>query len=133
VQEGLQRINAAHGEAWFKLDAGSVEVRRQINNAAPSHAAVVSSLRRCADLCRTWVQTCAFGWGDRIPLADDLPAYLELLRQVGPQRLQGILLYGIARPSCQPEAPMLRRLETAELDAIVASLQTLGLSVRVSH
>jgi wyosine [tRNA(Phe)-imidazoG37] synthetase (radical SAM superfamily) len=133
VQRGLENLGAAGGEVWFKLDAGSREARRRINSAALSHDAVICNLRRSAELCPTWVQTCGFGWGDRVPLLDDLPAYVALLKEVGPGRLQGVLLYGIARPSRQPEAPMLRRLDAAELGAFVAPLRKLGLCVRISH
>lgn len=133
VQRGLEILGEAGGEVWFKLDAGSRELRRRINSAALSQDAVVCNLRRAAELCPTWVQTCVFGWGDRVPLLDDLPAYVALLNEVGPERLQGVLLYGIARPSHQPEAPMLRRLETEELAAFVAPLRKLGLRVRITH
>jgi wyosine [tRNA(Phe)-imidazoG37] synthetase (radical SAM superfamily) len=132
VQEGLRRMGARHGEIWFKVDAGSPTARQHINDIAMKTDAVIRNLRTAASLCPTWVQTCAFGWGDRVPLAEDLPSYLELLRAAGPERLQGVHLYSLARPSLQPEATALRRLSVAELEAIAKPIGDLGLEVRVN-
>jgi len=132
VQEGIRRMGAGHGEVWFKVDAGSPAVRRRVNSVVMKTEAVVRNLRTVAGLCPTWVQTCAFGWGQGVPLAEDLRAYLDLLRAAGPERLRGVHLYSLARPSLQPEAPALRRLSTGELEAIAAPIRELGLQVRVN-
>jgi wyosine [tRNA(Phe)-imidazoG37] synthetase (radical SAM superfamily) len=132
VREGLRRLGATGGEVWYKLDGGSPAQRRRVNSAAISTEAVVAGLRQTSALCRTWVQTCAFAWGERIPLLDDLPAYLDILRRVGPERLAGVHLYGIARASHQPEASMLRRLDSSELSAIADGIRRLDIDVRVS-
>jgi len=39
------------------------------------------------------------------------------------QRLAGIHLYGLARPSMQPAAPRLQRLEADELDKFAAEIR----------
>ncbi|MCG3201539.1 MAG: hypothetical protein NFCOHLIN_01409 [Gammaproteobacteria bacterium] len=132
VQEGIRRMGAGRGEVWFKVDAGSPAARRRINSVVMKTEAVVRNLRTVAALCPTWVQTCAFGREGRVPLAEDLPAYLELLRAVGPERLQGLHLYSLARPSLQPEAPALRRLSSEELQAIAGPIRELGLTVIVN-
>lgn len=132
VQEGIRRMGAGHGEVWFKVDAGSPAVRRRVNSVVMKTESVVRNLRTVAGLCPTWVQTCAFGWGQDLPLAEDLQAYLDLLRAAGPERLQGVHLYSLARPSLQPEAPALRRLSIEELETIAAPIRALGLEVQVN-
>ncbi len=132
VQEGIRRMGEGHGEVWFKVDAGSPPVRRRVNGVVMTTEAVVRNLRTVASLCPTWVQTCAFAWGQGLPLAGDLQAYLGVLRAAGPERLQGVHLYSLARPSLQPEAPALRRLSAGELESMAAPIRELGLDVHIS-
>jgi len=132
VVEGLQRMAQCNGEVWFKLDAGSPDVIKRINSVSLSARTVARNLRRCAELCPTWVQTCAFAWNHRIPLKEDLDAYLQILRDAGVKKLQGVHLYGLARPSMQPEASELRRLSAAELEELAPRIRALGLTVHVS-
>ncbi|MFO1435764.1 MAG: radical SAM protein [Gammaproteobacteria bacterium] len=132
VQEGLRRMAQCNGEAWFKVDAGTSAGMQRVNNVSLSPESVARNLGVCASLCPTWVQTCVFAMNERIPLADELPAYVELLRRAGLEKLCGVHLYGLARPSLQPEASMLRRLNDDELRRIVTPIRALGLEVRVS-
>jgi len=132
VVSGLQQMARCNGEVWFKLDAGSPAVLARINGVTLSARTVARNLRRCAELCPTWVQTCAFAWNGRVPLEEDLDAYLGVLRNAGVDRLRGVHLYGIARPSLQPEAPMLRRLAGAELERLAEAIRATGLRVEAS-
>lgn len=132
VQEGLRRLSAIGGEAWFKVDAGTAEGFRRINSVELLPQAVARNLRLCAGLCPTWVQTCVFALDGVPPGEGEISAYLELLRQAGVERLRGVHLYGLARPSLQPEAPRLSNLSADELERIAERLRALGLSVRVS-
>ena len=47
------------------------------------------------------------------------------------ERLRGVLLYGVARPSMQPEAPRISTLEADALEAIAERAREKGLTVRV--
>lgn len=132
VQDGVRRLAAAGGEVWFKLDAGTRESIARINGVALDPRTVASHLSRCAALCTTWVQTCMFRWDGAPPSQADLDAYLELLVQAGGGRVAGVLLYGLARASMQPEAVRLSALDADELEAIAASIREKGLTVRVS-
>ncbi len=132
VQEGLRRLAEAGGEVWFKLDAGTRAGMARINGVALDPAAVARRLERSCELCPTWVQTCMFRWDGAAPTDAELEAYLDVLRRVGPERLEGVLLYGIARPSMQPEAVHLSPLAAEELEAIAARIRKEGLTVRVS-
>ncbi|MDN5836816.1 MAG: hypothetical protein L0H12_05625, partial [Nitrosospira sp.] len=66
------------------------------------------------------------------PLETD--AYLnfieELLREGVP--LRGVLLYGLARPSMQPEAPRLTKIDRDWMEIFCAKIQALGLAVKLT-
>jgi len=132
VQEGLHRLGELGGEAWFKVDAGTTEGYRRINNVALSPESVVRNLHRCAKLCSTWVQTCIFALDGVNPTEEAVSAYFDVLRKAGIERLAGVHLYGLARPSMQPESGRLSNLPEIELEAIARRLREQGLTVQVS-
>jgi len=132
VQRGLRSIAAQGGEVWFKVDAATPEAIARINGVNLSVEQVARNLERCAELCPTWVQTCMFKLDGEGPVAAEIAAYLALLGKVGAQKLQGVLLYSLARPSLQAEASRLSPLPQAELEAIAARIAALGLAVRIS-
>jgi hypothetical protein len=65
------------------------------------------------------------------PSEEDTEAYLGLLDQVKSD-LQGVHLYGYARPSYQVEAPRISRLPHEKLEAMAERIRALGLIVHVS-
>ena len=132
VQEGVRRLGDAGGEVWFKVDGGSAEAIERINGVRLEPAAVARNLARCAALCPTWVQTCMFRWDGALPSSADIDAWLALLEAAGTGRLRGVLLYGVARPSMQPEAPRISTLTVDELEAIAGRARKKRLTVRVS-
>ncbi len=132
VQSGIARIGARGGEVWFKLDAADVEAMKRVNGVAYDPEVVLRRLRRCGELCSTWVQTCWFALDGRPPESGELDAYLDVLARAG-DRLAGVLVYGLARPSMQDEAPRLSRLPETWLAARAEEiLEKTGLTVRVS-
>ena len=132
VREGVRRLGEAGGEVWFKVDGGSVEAIERINGVRLEPAAVARNLARCAELCPTWVQTCMFRWDGALPTDTDIDAWLAVLEAAGTERLRGVLLYGVARPSMQAEAPRISTLTVDELEAIAERARKKGLTVRVS-
>lgn len=132
VQVGLRLIAEQDGEVWFKVDGGSREAIARINDVNLDPRGVAHRLGRCAELVSTWVQTCVFSLDGRGPDKTWLQDYLSLLRDAGIERLRGVLLYGIARPSMQAEAPRLVRLSTEEIESVAASIRETGLTVKVS-
>lgn len=132
VQEGVRLLGRAGGEVWFKVDAGTPEAIARINGVSLAPAAVARHLALSCDCCPTWVQTCMFRWDGAAPDDAAIESYLAVLDMAGMGRLQGVLLYGIARPSMQPEAGHLAPLDAAELEAIGERLRRRGLTVRVS-
>lgn len=134
VQTGVRRMAELSGEVWFKLDRATASGMREINDVHTSVAAVRRKLEIAARLCPTWIQTCLFAVDGQPPRADEIDAYLALLGAL--QRdgipVHGVLLYGMARPSRQPEAARLSPLPEAWLHDLGRRIERLGLSVRVS-
>lgn len=133
VQAGVRAMAGLNGEVWFKLDRATRAGLRQVNDTRTDPEHHYRRLKTCAGLCPTWVQTCVFGLDGAAPEAHEVQAYLDLLARAMAEGvpLQGVLLYGLARPSLQPEAARLTRLPEAWLTALAARIEALGLAVRV--
>lgn len=132
VQRGIALLGERGGEVWFKVDAVGVEAMRRINGAALQPETVLRRLRRCGSLCTTWVQTCLFAFDGIPPAANELDAYLALLAQAR-ESLAGVHLYGLARPSLQPEATRLSALPAQWLENFAERIcDKTGLTVLVS-
>ena len=132
VQDALRRLGAAGGEVWFKLDGGRAEDIARINGIDITPEAHARRLALCAALCPTWVQTCMVRWDGQQPADAMIDAYLAVLEQAGTAALRGVHLYGLARPSMQPEAAHLQRLSPDELEQIAHRIKQKGLTVVVS-
>lgn len=134
VELGLKRMQTLGGQVWFKFDSATEAGAQRINSSSAKVAARLERIERCAALCPTWIQTCMFMHHDQAPSEPEQRAYLDalagLLQRGTP--LQGVLLYGLARPSLQPEAPELRALDGEWLSAFAARIAALGLTVRVT-
>ncbi|MFA6445426.1 MAG: radical SAM protein, partial [Sterolibacterium sp.] len=131
VRQGIARLSQANGEIWFKLDAGSRKQIAVINNVDLDPVGVLRRLRDCGELCLTWVQSCFFAYDGFAPRETEILAWLDLLERAK-DRVGGVHLYGLARPSLQPEAPRLARLQQAWLDTLAERTRKLGLTVRIS-
>jgi wyosine [tRNA(Phe)-imidazoG37] synthetase (radical SAM superfamily) len=132
VRAGIARMGEIGGEVWFKVDGGRPEDIERINGVRMPVARVVRNLAACAQLCPTWVQTCVFRWDGVGPDAQALAAYLDVLERAGSDRLRGVLLYGVARPSMQPEAPRVSPVSLDELECVAEAIRKKGLTVTVS-
>jgi wyosine [tRNA(Phe)-imidazoG37] synthetase (radical SAM superfamily) len=131
VQKGISRLGQAPGEVWFKVDAATSAGLARINNTRMKPETLARRLELCAGLAPTWVQTCMFQLDGELPTASELSAYLAFLKPLA-SRLEGVHLYGLARPSLQKEAPRLGRLDTHYLEGIATQIRGLGLTVSVS-
>lgn len=131
VKEGVALLGKAGGEVWFKIDGATSDAIARINNVRASPATVMRRLRICASLCSVWVQSCWFVLDGNPPAEDEVSAYIELLTGVS-DIVSGIHLYGLARPSMQPEAPRLTPVSAAWMEALARRLRDRGLTVKVS-
>lgn len=75
-----------------------------------------------------------FELDDTAPSALEQAAYLQLVRRICAEQIpvQGVLLYGLARPSMQPQAPRLTALPAAWLEDFAERIRAVGLAVKVS-
>ena len=131
AREGIALMGQAGGEVWFKLDAASPAASLRINGTRQNSAAVHRRVALCAALCETWVQSCFFALDGNSPAERDVVDYLAMLETLR-AHLAGVHLYGLARPSCQTEAPRLGRLPAEWLELLAVRIRALGLTVQVS-
>ena len=131
VLNSIRHLAKCNGEVWFKLDAGTKAGIARINDVNINPQTHLARLKQCAELCPTFIQTCMFALDGEPPHEDDIVAYLELISQVQ-QQVQGVHLYGLARPSYQAEAPRLSRLSPDWLEAVAQRIRQLGFTVYVS-
>ena len=132
VRAGIAAIGAAGGEVWFKVDRVGEEVCRRVNGVPMQPAVVLRNLVACCELAPTWVQTCWFAWDGAAPSVVEEEAYCTLLGQAA-ERLAGVHLYGLARPSLQPDAGRLGRLAGEELERFAARLhEKTGIRAQIS-
>lgn len=133
VKTGLRAMASMNGEVWFKLDRATAEGLRAINGTHTDPHQQYRRLQTCAQLCPTWVQTCVFALDGAPPPQAEVRAYLDFLAKAQAEAvpLRGVLLYGLARPSLQPEAPRLSRLPEDWLQSLGRRIEALGLTVRV--
>jgi wyosine [tRNA(Phe)-imidazoG37] synthetase (radical SAM superfamily) len=134
VQNGLRDMARINGEVWFKLDRASEAGMLRINDTHSSMDKVREHLCTAITLCPTWLQTCWFAIDGIAPSVQDEDDYLVFVASIlrDGQPLQGVLLYGLSRPSLQAEAPRLSALPGGKLEAFAQRLRELGLTVKVS-
>lgn len=132
VQQGLRDMAKIHGEVWFKLDRASEAGMLRINDTHARLDKVRLNLLAAVAACPTWLQTCWFAWDGVPPSLQDEDDYLAFVAGLLNDGLQGVLLYGLARPSLQPEAPRLSALPAATLQTFADRIARLGLPVKVS-
>jgi wyosine [tRNA(Phe)-imidazoG37] synthetase (radical SAM superfamily) len=133
VQQGLKALNEFGGQIWFKFDSATEKRQKLINNAAIGIHKHIANLITAARLCPTWIQTCVFGIDGVGWPKQERRAYLDLLGNLQTEAdFLGVMLYTLARPSHQPEAPRLAKLEHRELQELASEIEALKFNVRIS-
>ncbi|MDP2806242.1 MAG: radical SAM protein [Gallionellaceae bacterium] len=136
VQQGLRKMAKLDGEVWFKLDRASEQGMQTVNDTRASLNSVRENLRMAITCCpNTWLQTCWFALDGSPPSVQDEDDYLKFLSDMIATKIspQGVLLYGIARTSMQPEAPRLSALPLVDLERFAKRIRALGVLVKVSE
>jgi wyosine [tRNA(Phe)-imidazoG37] synthetase (radical SAM superfamily) len=133
VLRGLHGMSKLNGEVWFKVDRATPAGLKAINHTVLSIQKIHDNLVRSAHACPTWIQTCVFNWDHQPMDAKERTAYLEFIAQTVRKALpvKGVLLYGIARPSHQPEAPRLSKAAPNWIRQLARDIRKLGLAVSV--
>lgn len=132
VHEGIGVLGEMGGEVWFKVDRATAAEVAAINGVPLEADKAQRNIASCAALATTWVQTCWFALDGQAPDAAARDAYCTLLQPLA-NRLAGIHLYGLARPSRQPAAPRLQRLAMEALEDFAEEIRKkTGIRVLVS-
>ena len=135
VQRGLVTLRELGGEVWFKLDAATDAAARRINGSNAGIARTEKNLALAAGACPTWIQSMALDFAGPTLAGPELDAYCALLVRAiaNGAALRGVLLYGLARASHQPEANDLRALPAHDLESLAQAIRTrTKLEVRVN-
>lgn len=134
VLDGIAHLQKLNGEVWFKIDRAPEADYSFVNQVALTEAQIQRHLLAAASRCATWVQTCMFAIDGKLPDDTALARYVQLLEDAmkGGAALRGVLLYGIARPSTQPEAPRLSSPPLPWMEALAEKIRALGLDVKLS-
>ncbi len=145
VQQGVRLMAKHNGEVWFKLDRASQAGMLLVNSTVSSMEKVKKNVLHAISLCPTWLQTCWFALDRQPPSKQDEEDYLNFLREVHNEsagndivplwddaKLKGVLLYSLARPSLQAEAPRLSALSEQQLEVFAMRIRKLGAVVQVA-
>lgn len=134
VQQGLRQMAQLNGEVWFKLDRASEAGMQRVNDTRVSLVKVRENLVTAISLCPTWLQTCWFALDGVEPGEQEENDYLEFLAGLIRDGIKphGVLLYTLARPSLQLEAPRLTALKTRQMEGVAERIRALGLEVKIS-
>lgn len=134
VQEALRKMSKLGGEVWFKLDRATPAGISSTNSVRMAPSDHLERLGTVAGLIPTYVQTCMFATDGAPPEDQEVEAYLAALGRLVAQGtpLKGVLLYGLARPSMQVEAPTLSAVSEEWLTHLGARIEALGLTCKVS-
>ena len=135
VMKGVKDLAGINGEVWFKIDRATVEGAQLINDTKINKPRILSNLEASAKACPTWIQTCLFKLDGLHPADSDLDAYVQLIGEAVARGIpfKGILLYGLARQSHQPESARLSKLDDGWLNAFAHRLRELGVTVNCSE
>ena len=132
VIKGVEMLKEMSGEVWFKVDSAIEESIKTINQVNLKPHQILERLRNSINVCPTFVQTCIFTIDGKGPSEKDIDAYLQLVGEVK-TNIQGVHLYGLARPSLQPQAKSLGRISQEALDDIAIKLRNLNVATTVSY
>jgi hypothetical protein len=134
VQDGIRKMAALNGEVWFKFDSATAAGMRNVNQTRIPPARQFERLAAAARVCPTWLQTCVFAFDGAPPPDTEQAAYLAAVERIRAERIpvKGVLLYGLARPSMQPQARHLSALPAEWLEAYAEKIRAAGLPVKVA-
>ena len=127
-------MESNNGEVWVKVDSATEAGIERINGVTASPDLLFKQVQTAAELCPTWIQTCMFAWDGAEPSEDEMNAYLGFIKQLKAEAMpvKGVLLYGLARPSLQPEAEHLGQLNEVWMKSMVQAIEEEGVTVTLS-
>ncbi len=134
VQVGLSTMSSNYGEVWIKVDSVTDEGIRRINGIKLDEARLRQQVEMAANHCPTWIQTCMVAWDGQPPSFEEASAYLQFLSSLKQKHvpLQGVKLYGLARPSLQQESVHLKALDSGWMENMAVQIRQYGFDVTLS-
>ncbi len=117
VASGVDRIMAAGGAIWAKLDAGTEAYYRRVCGQNVPFERVLENLTQAARRHPITLQTCFFKLDGVVPPDDEIDAYTQQVKSIigSGGKVCAIQLYSVAR---SPAQTIVSPLNTAELDRI---------------
>ena len=95
---------------------------------SPSASIAWSGAMATPTLAPTWIQTCCFAIDGQEINEAERSAYLALIESLK-DKIKGVHLYGLARPSMQPDAGRLSNLPPEHFRHLAESISALGIEV----
>jgi wyosine [tRNA(Phe)-imidazoG37] synthetase (radical SAM superfamily) len=133
VRQGLAILDAANGEIWAKLDAGTEDYYRRVSRSHVPFAKILDNLCDAARVRPIVIQTLLMRLDGQPPSAEELAAYCQRLadiRAAGGQ-IKLVQLHTVAR---RPAESYVTALPDAEMDAIADQVRwETGLVVAVFY
>lgn len=104
VVEGLATLTSNRGEIWGKLDAGSPEWLKVIDQTKVSLETIQSNLEMTVAKFPMKIQTMLCKVGGQFPSEQEIRKYIdrvEKVYKVNPDNFKGVQLYGVVRHTAQ--------------------------------
>lgn len=103
VRAGVDRLLAAGGDVWAKLDAGTEAFFKTVAATQVPYARILSNIRETARRHPITLQTCLFAMDGAPPPEAEIAAYAARVREIvdAGGGLRGVQLYTVARPTAE--------------------------------
>ena len=131
VRRGLALMDAANGEFWCKLDAGTEAYYQLVNRSFVKFGRILKNILETARERPIVIQSLFLRTNGTPMPAEELAAYCERLNEIlrSGGQIREVHAYTVARPTPEPWAT---KLTKAELEGIAATIRaTTGLRVEV--
>ena len=127
-QRAVPILLANNGHVWAKLDAGTEDYYRRVNNSSVAFRKVLANIGQLALRMPVVIQTMLLRLDGQGPSAYEVAAYIGRLRHILTVggRIELVQLYTVARPPAPTDPPTgttASALPAAELDAIAAQVR----------
>lgn len=122
VQRALDVLDAANGQIWAKLDAGTEAYYRLVNRSAVPFDRVLDNLREAAAVRPIVIQSLFMQIDGAPPSTEEIEAYAERLRAITASggRIATVQIHTIARP---PAENWVAPLSNERLEAIASTVR----------
>jgi wyosine [tRNA(Phe)-imidazoG37] synthetase (radical SAM superfamily) len=121
VQRGMEILDAANGEIWAKLDAGTEAYYRLVAQSAIPFQRILDNLLLAARVRPIVIQSLFMRIRDEPPPAEEIEAYCDRLSAIvaGGGQIKLVQVHTIARP---PAEAFVAALSREDIDALAATV-----------